>query len=76
MHPGMMDRGFAVLTKQTPWFLVRKPNVPTELASHVGEVNFNFCRQTGVAWEAQRVPTAVNFDFRDRSRYFFVQVAP
>jgi hypothetical protein len=23
-----------------------------------------------VAWSAQRIPTAVNFDFLDRSRYF------
>jgi hypothetical protein len=28
------------------------------------------------AWSAQRIPTAVNLDFLDRSRYFFIQVAP
>jgi hypothetical protein len=29
----------------------------------------------GVAWSAQRIPTAVNLGFLDRSRYFFIQVA-
>jgi hypothetical protein len=33
-------------------------------------------RVEGVAWLAQRIPTAVNLDFLDRSRYFFIQVAP
>jgi hypothetical protein len=28
------------------------------------------------ATEVQRIPTAVNLAFRDRSRYFFIQVAP
>jgi hypothetical protein len=40
------------------------------------------CRQSyyqtlrieGVAWAAQRIPTAVNLGFLDRSRYFFIQV--
>jgi hypothetical protein len=30
----------------------------------------------GVTWSAQRIPTAVNLGFLDRSRYFFFQVAP
>jgi hypothetical protein len=30
----------------------------------------------GVAWSAQRIPTAINFGFLDRSRYFSIQVAP
>jgi hypothetical protein len=30
----------------------------------------------GVAWSVQRIPMAVNFGFLDRSRYFFIQVAP
>jgi hypothetical protein len=30
----------------------------------------------GVAWSAQRILTAVNLGFLDRSRYFFFQVAP
>jgi hypothetical protein len=29
-----------------------------------------------VAWSAQRIPTAVNPSFQDRSRYYFIQVAP
>jgi hypothetical protein len=33
-------------------------------------------RVEGVAWSAQRIPTAVNVGFLDRSRYFFSQVAP
>jgi hypothetical protein len=30
----------------------------------------------GVAWSAQRIPTAVNLGFLDGSRYFSIQVAP
>jgi hypothetical protein len=30
----------------------------------------------GVAWSAQRIPTAVNFGFLDRSRYCPFQIAP
>jgi hypothetical protein len=30
----------------------------------------------GVAWSAQRIPTADNLGFPDRSRYFFFQVTP
>jgi hypothetical protein len=33
-------------------------------------------RVEGVAWSAQRIPTTVNLDFLDRSRYFFIQVTP
>jgi hypothetical protein len=33
-------------------------------------------RVEGVAWSAQRIPTAVNHGIRDQSRYFFIQVAP
>jgi hypothetical protein len=33
-------------------------------------------RVEGVAWSAQRIPTAVNLGFLDRSCYFGVQVAP
>jgi hypothetical protein len=33
-------------------------------------------RVEGVAWSAQRIPMAVNLGFLDRSRYFFIQVAP
>jgi hypothetical protein len=32
-------------------------------------------RIEGVAWSAQRIPTAVNLSFLDRSRYF-LEIAP
>jgi hypothetical protein len=48
-----------------------RPPIPTERPPLVGEVIANFC-----AWSAQRIPTAVNLDFLDRSRYFFIHVAP
>jgi hypothetical protein len=38
----------------------------------VSETNADFC---GQKWSAQRIPTAVNLGFLDRSRYFFFQVA-
>jgi hypothetical protein len=42
----------------------------------VGEVTANFCGERGVAWSAQRIPTASNLGFLHRSRYFFIQVTP
>jgi hypothetical protein len=33
-------------------------------------------RVEDVAWSEQRIPTAVNLSFLDRSRYFFIPVAP
>jgi hypothetical protein len=33
-------------------------------------------RVEGAAWPAQRIPMALNLGFLDRSRYFFIQVAP
>jgi hypothetical protein len=33
-------------------------------------------RIEGVAWSAQRIPTAVNIGFQDRCHYFSIQVAP
>jgi hypothetical protein len=33
-------------------------------------------RVDGVAWSEQRIPPALNLGFLDRSRYFFIQVAP
>jgi hypothetical protein len=56
--------------------LVRKRTIPTERPPLVGEVSANFLRVEGVAWSVQRIPTAVNLGFLDRSRYFFIQVAP
>jgi hypothetical protein len=62
--------------KKTPWPLVPKQTIPTERPKLVGEVSANFLRIEGVAWSAQRIPTAVNIGFHDRSHYFFFQVAP
>jgi hypothetical protein len=42
----------------------------------LGEVSANFLRIEGVTWSAQRILTAVNIGFQDRSRYFSIQVAP
>jgi hypothetical protein len=56
--------------------LVRKRTIPTERPPLVGEASANFLRVEGVAWSAQRIPTAVNLGFLDRSRYFFIQVSP
>ena len=57
--------------------LVRERTIPTERPPPVGEVSANFCGKRGVTWSAQRIPTAVNLCFLDRSRYFFfIQVAP
>jgi len=52
--------------------LVRERTIPTERPPPVGEVVPTFA---GVTWSAQRVPTAA-LCFLDRSRYFFIQVAP
>ena len=56
--------------------LVRELTIPTERPPPVGEVSANFWGYRGVTWSAQRIPTAVNLCFLDRSRYFFIQAAP
>jgi hypothetical protein len=56
--------------------LVRKRIIPTQRPPLVGEVSAKLVRVEGVVWSAQRIPTAVNLGFLDRSRYFFIQVAP
>jgi hypothetical protein len=45
--------------------LVRERTIPTERPPPVGEVSANFCKERGVTWSAQRVPTAVNLCFLD-----------
>ena len=50
--------------------LVRERTIPTKQPPPVGEVNANFCDEMGVTWSAQRIPTAVNLCFLDRSHYF------
>jgi hypothetical protein len=49
--------------------------MPAERPPLFGQVVLTF-PDKGVAWSAQRIPTAVNFGFLDRSHYFFLQVAP
>jgi hypothetical protein len=56
--------------------LVGERTIPTERPPLVGVVSANFLRIECVAWSAQRIPTVVNLGFLDRSRYFFLQVAP
>ena len=51
--------------------LVRERTIPTERPPPVGEVSANFWEQRCFTWSAQRIPTAVNLCFLDRSRYFF-----
>jgi hypothetical protein len=60
---------FAVQTKPNSVVLVRERTIPTERPPLVGEVVSTFADR-GVAWSAQRIPTAVNFGFLDRSCYF------
>jgi hypothetical protein len=55
--------------------LVRKRTIPTERPPLVGEVSANILQVEGFVWSSQRIPTAVNLSFIDRSRYFFIQVA-
>jgi hypothetical protein len=55
--------------------LVRKQTIPTERPPRVGEVSANFLRVEGVAWSATD-PHGRILDFLDRSRYYFLQVAP
>jgi hypothetical protein len=45
--------------KKNSVVLVRKRTVPTDRPPHVGEVSANFLRIEGVAWSAQRIPTAI-----------------
>jgi hypothetical protein len=51
--------------------LVRERTIPTERPPPVSEVSADFCGWRGVTWSVQRVPTAVNLCFLDRSRYLF-----
>jgi hypothetical protein len=50
-------------------------NYTDRATAAVGEVVPTFVVE-GVTWSAQRIPTAVNLGFLDRSQYFFFQVAP
>jgi hypothetical protein len=56
--------------------VVCKQTIPTERPPLVGKVNANLLRVEGVAWSARRISMALNLGFLDRSRYFFIQLAP
>jgi hypothetical protein len=61
----------ASLNKTNSVALVRKRTVPTERPPPVGEVSANYLRIEGVAWSAQRIPTAVNLGFLDPEPVLF-----
>jgi hypothetical protein len=56
--------------------LVRERTIPTERPPLVGEVNADVCRYRGCRAVSEADPYGRNFDFLDRSRYFFFQVVP
>jgi hypothetical protein len=47
-----------------------------KIAGVVTQAWCQLLRIEGVAWSAQLIPKVVNLSFLDRSRYFFLQVAP
>jgi hypothetical protein len=51
--------------------LVLKPTIPTERLTLVRGISANFCGESFSTRSAQRVYTAVNLGFLDRSRYFY-----
>jgi hypothetical protein len=51
--------------------LVRKQTIPIERPLLVSEVSANFLRIEGIAWSAQRIPTAVNLDFSEPESLLF-----
>ena len=59
---------YKFLKKKNSVALVRERTIPTERPPPVDEVSANFCGYRGVTWSAQRIPTAVNLCFLDRSR--------
>jgi hypothetical protein len=66
---------FSPIEKKAPWLSVRKQTIPTDWPPRPAKQ----CRLLpveGVAWSAQRILTAFNPCFLDRSRYLFIQVAP
>jgi hypothetical protein len=48
--------------------VVRKRTIPTKRPPLVGEVSANSLRVEGVAWSAERIPTAVKLGLLERSR--------
>jgi hypothetical protein len=57
---GLTSTGHSLSKTKNSVPLVLKRIIPTELAPLVGEVSAKFLRIVGVAWSAQRIPTAVN----------------
>jgi hypothetical protein len=55
---------------QSPWPLVRKPNIPTDRRHLSPNISANFCGWRVVAWLARRNPHGSYSSFLDRSRYF------
>jgi hypothetical protein len=51
--------------------LVRKRTIPIERAPLVGIVSVQLLPVEGVAWSAQRIPTAVNLSFLDPEPLIF-----
>jgi hypothetical protein len=60
LFPSILTFLFCFLKKLSV-ALVRKRTIPYRPTATVGEVSANFLRIEGVAWSAQRIPTAVNF---------------
>jgi hypothetical protein len=61
--------------EQTPWLLIRKRTIPSEDRRH-RRSECRLLREQGVAWSAQRIQTAVNLGFLDRSRDYIFKVVP
>jgi hypothetical protein len=62
---------YGICSKKNSVALVRKRTIPTERLPLIGEVSANFLHIEGVAWSAQRIPTAVNLGFLDPEPLFF-----
>jgi hypothetical protein len=67
---------YAFLQKLNSVAVVRKRTIPTERPPLVGEASAKLLRVEDVAWSGQRILTAVNLGFLDRSHHFFIQVVP
>jgi hypothetical protein len=61
--------------EQTSWLLIRKPTVPTEWPPRPAK-SCPLLQLEDVVWSAQRIPSAVNLCFLERSRYILFKIAP
>jgi hypothetical protein len=64
-----------VVTKLNSVALVHKRTQPTERDRRLS-AKCQLLRIEGVAWSAQRIPTAVSLGFLNPDSYFSIQVAP